>query len=62
MAPGREDYQFGSTEGVTAEELAHLERGKQWVAQGMGYATMHATRPGTIGLVLSSSPLALLAW
>lgn len=28
----------------------------------MAYAAEHATRPGTIGLVLSSSPLALLAW
>lgn len=28
----------------------------------MAYALEHATRPGTIGLVLSSSPLALLAW
>lgn len=28
----------------------------------MAYALEHATRPATIGLVLSSSPLALLAW
>lgn len=28
----------------------------------MAYALEHGTRPATIGLVLSSSPLALLAW
>lgn len=28
----------------------------------MAYALEHATRPSTIGLVLSSSPLAALAW
>lgn len=29
---------------------------------GSAYARMHGTRPSTIGLVLSSSPIALLAW
>lgn len=29
---------------------------------GNAYAREHGTRPSTIGLVLSSSPLALLAW
>jgi hypothetical protein len=27
-----------------------------------GYATEQATRPSTIGLVIASNPLALLAW
>ena len=59
---GREAQKFESTEGVTDEELAHLARGAQWLQKGMAYAMMHSTRPSTIGLVLSSSPLALLAW
>ena len=29
---------------------------------GAAYAREHGTRPSTIGLVLSSSPIALLAW
>ena len=29
---------------------------------GSAYSQEHATRPATIGLVLSSSPIALLAW
>ena len=32
------------------------------MATGMAYAQEHGTRPATIGLVLSSSPIALLAW
>ncbi|KAJ1324762.1 microsomal epoxide hydrolase [Microdochium nivale] len=43
-------------------ELAHLERARAWDSTGRGYAIEHGTRPATIGLVLSSSPLALLAW
>lgn len=29
---------------------------------GSAYARTHGTRPATIGMVLSSSPLAVLAW
>jgi microsomal epoxide hydrolase len=51
---------------VTAEmpphELAGLKRAKEWVDTGRAYSAVHATRPSTIGQVLSSSPLALLAW
>lgn len=49
-------------EGVTAQELAQLDKFKAWRAKGSAYAMEHATRPATIGLVLSASPLALLAW
>lgn len=50
------------TEGLTEQELEQLEKDKQWKATGLAYALEHATRPATIGLVLSTSPLALLAW
>lgn len=51
-----------NTEGVTEQELKRLDESKQWAATGMAYALEHSTRPATIGLVLSTSPLALLAW
>jgi len=43
-------------------ELEHLKRNTAWRATGQGYMMEHGTRPGTVGLALSSSPLALLAW
>jgi len=38
------------------------EYANEWAVTGRGYSMEQATRPSTIGLVLSSSPLALLAW
>lgn len=43
-----------------AEKKAQSHR--NFVSQGSAYAMEHGTRTATIGLVLSSSPLALLAW
>lgn len=43
-------------------EQAGLERAEWFTKLGSAYALEHATRPSTIGLVLSSSPLALLVW
>ncbi|TKA74466.1 hypothetical protein B0A55_05240 [Friedmanniomyces simplex] len=39
-----------------------MARGGAWRETGMAYAMEHSTRTGTIGLALSASPLALLAW
>lgn len=39
-----------------------LQRGANFNQLGTAYAREHGTRPSTIGLALSSSPLALLAW
>ncbi|EGU82709.1 hypothetical protein FOXB_06764 [Fusarium oxysporum f. sp. conglutinans Fo5176] len=47
---------------VSDAEKKGLERAKDFDKLGTAYALMHATRPSTIGLILSSSPLALLAW
>jgi microsomal epoxide hydrolase len=47
---------------LTSEEKEHVERSKIWNKTGTGYGLEHGTRPSTIGLVLSSSPLALVAW
>ena len=43
-------------------ESAGIERAEWFKSFGSAYALEHATRPSTIGLVLTSSPLALLAW
>ncbi|KPM34913.1 hypothetical protein AK830_g11649 [Neonectria ditissima] len=53
--------QVSSVEDLTPEEQQLLERAKAWGKTGMAYAIEHGTRPATIGLVLSSSPLATLA-
>ncbi|KAF8250387.1 putative epoxide hydrolase [Wilcoxina mikolae CBS 423.85] len=50
------------THTIPPHQLAGLKRAKEWVDNGRAYSAMHATRPSTIGHVLSSSPLALLAW
>jgi microsomal epoxide hydrolase len=47
---------------VTPEEWQGLERSQKWLSSGTAYAIEHGTRSSTISLVLSSSPLALLAW
>ncbi|KAL6705990.1 hypothetical protein ACN47E_006269 [Coniothyrium glycines] len=47
---------------LNAAEKEAMGRGAQWASSGTAYAQEHCTRPSTIGSVLSSSPLALLAW
>jgi len=47
---------------LTAKEQEGLKRGEDFVKMGAAYSLEHGTRPSTIGLVLSSSPVALLAW
>lgn len=47
---------------ITALEKEGLIRGREFTATGNAYAREHATRPSTIGHVLASNPLALLAW
>jgi microsomal epoxide hydrolase len=46
----------------TDMEKAGIQRRRDFLKYGHAYAQEHATRPSTIGLVLSSNPLALLAW
>ncbi|KAL5389545.1 hypothetical protein DPSP01_002441 [Paraphaeosphaeria sporulosa] len=43
-------------------EIEAYDRAQAFQKIGTAYAQEHATRPSTIGHVLSSSPLALLAW
>ncbi|PVI04035.1 epoxide hydrolase-like protein [Periconia macrospinosa] len=49
------------------ETLASFEqqavlRANKWRESGTGYGIEHATRPSTIGFVVSSNPLSVLAW
>jgi len=52
----------GEIEGLSEKEITGVGRYNNFGDLGNAYARMHGTRPGTIGLVLSSSPVALLAW
>ncbi|KAL5337334.1 Alpha/Beta hydrolase protein [Aspergillus crustosus] len=51
-----------SDDGQDEVEKRGLERQNTFLRSGKAYAEEHGTRPATIGHVLSSSPLALLAW
>ncbi|KAI8625408.1 Alpha/Beta hydrolase protein [Xylariaceae sp. FL1651] len=61
------DPKSGSGESTPADayneaEKAGLERAAWFSRLGSAYAVLHATKPSTIGLALSTNPLALLAW
>ncbi|CAK7218498.1 hypothetical protein SEUCBS140593_003567 [Sporothrix eucalyptigena] len=47
---------------INESERAGLDRHFLFKQTGSAYAYAHATRPATMGFVLSSSPVALLAW
>lgn len=47
---------------ITPSEMEALQRGFQWRKTGTAYAMEHGTRPSTIGLTLSASPIAMLSW
>jgi microsomal epoxide hydrolase len=49
-------------QGLAANEIQGLDKLEDSLRTGIGYGWMHATRPATIGFVLSSNPVALLAW
>jgi microsomal epoxide hydrolase len=47
---------------LSVDDIHGLDKLDTFINTGAAYAQMHATRSATIGLVLSSSPVALLAW
>ncbi|KAL4867462.1 hypothetical protein BDV12DRAFT_186641 [Aspergillus spectabilis] len=51
-----------SSDNIAPEEAEHMKRTEVWQQTGLAYALEHGTRPATIGLAISSSPIALLAW
>lgn len=51
-----------SVDSLSEAERKGLERAQDFGAMGNAYAREHGTRPATIGLTLSASPIALLSW
>lgn len=51
-----------SDESLNEFELRGLKRAGDFMTKGTAYAYEHGTRPSTIGHVLASNPIALLAW
>ncbi|KGQ01800.1 hypothetical protein PAAG_11371 [Paracoccidioides lutzii Pb01] len=47
---------------LSDKEQAGLQRGAEFLERGAAYSMEDGTRPRTIGIVLGSSPLALLGW
>ncbi|KAK3323083.1 Alpha/Beta hydrolase protein [Apodospora peruviana] len=54
--------QMLSLNDTTPDEREHIAFAKTWSESGSAYAYEHGTRPATISLVLSTSPLAMLTW
>ncbi|KAM3498059.1 hypothetical protein MY10362_008605 [Beauveria mimosiformis] len=52
----------GGEEPADDWEKAALDKAKEAVDTGMAFALEQGTRPATLGLALSASPLALLSW
>lgn len=48
--------------GLSEVEKKGVARAEDFGTLGNAYAREHGQRPATVGLVLSSSPIALLAW
>lgn len=44
------------------EDIEGIERLVEFRTVGSAYAVAHATKPATVGIVLGSSPVTLLAW
>ncbi|KAK1675868.1 epoxide hydrolase [Colletotrichum godetiae] len=61
LAPSSQD-ELLTTVNITEAEAQHVQRMLNFSATGSSYILEHGLRPSTIGLVLSSSPLAMLAW
>ncbi|KAB5515021.1 Alpha/Beta hydrolase protein [Coniochaeta sp. 2T2.1] len=54
--------QFLSLNTTTPSEQAHLKFAAAWSDSGSAYAYEHGTRPSTLALTVSASPLSMLAW
>jgi microsomal epoxide hydrolase len=61
LAPGSQAGIL-SLDNVTQVELEHTQRMYDFSSNRSSYILEHGLRPATIGLVLSSNPLAMLAW
>ncbi|GAQ04542.1 putative epoxide hydrolase [Aspergillus lentulus] len=55
-------HQGCSDDSLSASEKRGVERLNAFLTTGLAYAIEQGTKPSTIGLVLSTNPMALLAW
>lgn len=62
LSIGVEEPDSAPMSSLSAADKKGLKRCLDFATLGNAYAREHGTRPSTIGLVLSSSPIALLAW
>lgn len=60
--PPPSEWGGNGTSALSAEEKQALEKASEAIDTGFGFALEQGTRPATIGLALSTSPLALLSW
>ncbi|EFQ35770.1 epoxide hydrolase [Colletotrichum graminicola M1.001] len=60
LAPTADDS--SESEQLPQQDRERLQKAAAFFKTGISYALTHGTRPATIGLVLSTNPLALLAW
>ncbi|KAK4054408.1 hypothetical protein OIV83_000902 [Microbotryomycetes sp. JL201] len=51
-----------ATRGLTELEIKNARKALEFARTGRAYASLQGTRPATAGLIMQSSPLALLAW
>ncbi|KAK4167739.1 putative hydrolase [Cladorrhinum sp. PSN259] len=57
--PAPRDFDLNS---LSESEVKGVKRGEWFKSDGCAYAMEQATRPATLGLALSTNPVALLAW
>lgn len=61
LASGTSEEIF-STANITQADQDHLQRMYTLGATGTSYILAHGQRPSTMGLMLSTNPLAMLTW
>ncbi|KDE08933.1 hypothetical protein MVLG_01025 [Microbotryum lychnidis-dioicae p1A1 Lamole] len=62
LLPSSGQWSPGWDDGLTPRERDNASKALKFATTGRGYGTMHGTRPATIGIIVQSSPTALLAW
>ncbi|ORY64618.1 epoxide hydrolase [Leucosporidium creatinivorum] len=51
-----------ATHGLTQLEIFNAQKAYRFASDGRAYGVLQGTRPGTAGIIMQSSPTALLAW
>ncbi|HUP25052.1 MAG TPA: alpha/beta fold hydrolase [Thermoanaerobaculia bacterium] len=61
LVPARRP-QEDAFDGLSADELSRLDRGRRFRDEGTGYQAIQGTKPQTLGYGLHDSPVGLLGW